>query len=121
MTVSVLALSVDCADAANLAGFWAAALGRQVEPGASAESARVGTGDVVATGPLMLFHQVPEGKIVKNRLHLDLGTSAAAAETDRLVGLGASVLNVFEQNGQHRWTTMADPEGNEFDLVTRTG
>lgn len=60
MTVSVLALSVDCADAAKLAGFWAAALGRQVEPGASAESARVGTGDVASTGPLLLFHQVPD-------------------------------------------------------------
>jgi Glyoxalase-like domain len=121
MTVSVLALSVDCADAAKLAGFWAAALGRQVEPGASAESARIGTGDVAITGPLLLFHQVPEGKMVKNRLHLDLGTSAAAAETDRLIGLGASVLHVFEENGQHRWTTFADPEGNEFDLVTTSG
>jgi Glyoxalase-like domain len=60
---------------------------------------------------------VPEGKTVKNRLHLDLGTSAAAAETDRLLGLGASVLHVFEENGQHRWTTFADPEGNELSQL----
>jgi predicted enzyme related to lactoylglutathione lyase len=121
MTISVMALSFDCADAAKLAGFWAAALGREVETGASAGSARVGAAEVASTGPVLLFHQVPEGKTVKNRLHLDLGTPAAAAETDRLLGLGATVLHVFEENGQHRWTTLADPEGNEFDLVTRTG
>jgi predicted enzyme related to lactoylglutathione lyase len=65
-----------------------------------------------------MLQPVSEGKVVKNRVHVDLGTSDAAAETDRLVSLGAMVLNVFEEDGKHRWTTLADPEGNEFDLVS---
>ena len=117
MTNSLLAISFDCADAAKLADFWAAAFRRSVAPGASAESARVAV-DAASTGPLLLFHQVPESKIVKNRVHVDLGTSDAAAETDRLLSLGATVLHVFEEDGKHRWTTFADPEGNEFDLVS---
>jgi predicted enzyme related to lactoylglutathione lyase len=118
MTNGLLAISFDCADAATLADFWAAAFGRSVAPGGTAESARVAVGDVAATGPTLLFHQVPEGKTVKNRVHVDLSTSEAAAETERLVSLGATVLNVFEEDGRHRWTTFADPEGNEFDLVS---
>jgi predicted enzyme related to lactoylglutathione lyase len=116
MTADLLAISIDCADAAKLANFWAAAFGREVAPGASAESARVAIAE--PSGPLLLFHQVPESKVVKNRVHLDLSTADAAADTERLTGLGAAVLNVYEVDGKHRWTTFADPEGNEFDLVS---
>jgi predicted enzyme related to lactoylglutathione lyase len=118
MTNGLLAISFDCADAAKLADFWAAAFSRSVAPGASVQSARVAVGDDASAGPLLLFHQVPEGKVVKNRVHVDLSTSDAAGETDRLLSLGATVLHVFEKDGRHRWTTFADPEGNEFDLVS---
>ncbi len=118
MTNSLLAISFDCADAAKLADFWAAAFGTTVGTGASPESARVAVEDAARAGTLLLFHQVPEPKTVKNRVHVDLGTSDAAAESDRLVSLGATVLHVFEKDGKHRWTTFADPEGNEFDLVS---
>jgi len=59
--------------------------------------------------PRLSFHQVPEPKTVKNRLHLDLITSQTEAETSRLLGLGATHLRVFEQDGRHRWTIFADP------------
>ena len=117
MNAGLLAISVDCSDAAKLADFWAAAFGRSVASGASAGSARIAIGDAAA-GPLLMFHQVPESKVVKNRVHLDLSTTDATADTQRLLDLGASVLNVFEVDGKHRWTTFADPEGNEFDLVS---
>jgi hypothetical protein len=117
MTLALLSLSVDCADAGKLAAFWAAALGRSVDPGATPESATIAAGDP-GTGPRLSFHQVPEPKTVKNRLHLDLITKQTEAETSRLLSLGATQLRVFEQEGRHRWTTFADPEGNEFDLVT---
>ena len=71
--------------------------------------------DDPAAGPRLAFHQVPEPKTVKNRFHLDLITTDYQAEIRRLVGLGATVLNAID-NGA-RWTTMADPEGNEFDLI----
>jgi hypothetical protein len=69
----------------------------------------------VGLGRRILFQEVPEPKTVKDRIHLDLlvGPDARAAEVERLLGLGATVLReVDEPGGRH--TTMADPEGNEF-------
>jgi predicted enzyme related to lactoylglutathione lyase len=112
MAMSLLAISVDGSDIARLAEFWAEALDRPVRPGTTASSAAIET----ASGLPVVFHKVPEGKVVKNRLHLDLATSDYEVETDRLIELGAVKLNEFEQGGS-RWTTFADPEGNEFDLI----
>ena len=69
------------------------------------------------TGRRILFQAVPEAKTVKNRVHLDLlvGPEDSDGEVERLVGLGATVVGVHEGEGG-RWTLMADPEGNEFDV-----
>jgi predicted enzyme related to lactoylglutathione lyase len=115
MTTSVIGLSIDCADAATLADFWAKALGRPVNPGAGAESAAIDATDP-ASGPRLAFHKVPEPKTVKNRLHLDLITDQFTDETERLIALGATPVRDITKPGA-RWTTFADPEGNEFDLV----
>jgi Glyoxalase-like domain len=63
----------------------------------------------------VLFQQVPEGKTVKNRLHLDVRTrdEDTDAVVDRLTARGATFLH-RGQEGPHSWVTMADPEGNEF-------
>ncbi|MEO3978502.1 VOC family protein [Streptomyces sp. CAU 1734] len=69
----------------------------------------------VGTGRRLLFQRVPEAKTVKNRLHIDVhaGPERREAEVARLTGLGATVL--YEQNQYGgSWTTMADPEGNEY-------
>jgi hypothetical protein len=116
MALALLALSIDCRDAGKLAAFWAAALGRPVDPGATPESAAIAPGDPGASGPRLLFHQVPEPKSVKNRLHLDLISNTFEDESQRLVGLGASRIRDVTK-GSARWTTFADPEGNEFDLI----
>ncbi|MGI5402214.1 VOC family protein [Streptomyces sp. CA-135486] len=66
-------------------------------------------------GRRLLFQRVPEKKTTKNRIHLDVhvGPDGREAEVARLEGLGARVLyDVNEPTGV--WTTMADPEGNEF-------
>jgi len=115
MTNSVIGLSVDCADAAKLAQFWADVLGRPVSPQPTAEFAAIDASESTQ-GPRLAFHQVPEAKTVKNRLHLDLISSDFAAESERLLSLGATQVNDVEQGGA-RWTTFRDPEGNEFDLV----
>jgi predicted enzyme related to lactoylglutathione lyase len=114
--VTVMALSIDCADPVELAGFWAKALGRPVSPGATAENAQLEATDP-ASGPRLFFQNVPEAKAVKNRLHLDLLTEHYEEEVERLTGLGAKSLNEVKVPGA-RWTTFADPEGNEFDLLT---
>jgi hypothetical protein len=69
------------------------------------------------TGRRILFQTVPEQKQLKNRLHLDLmvGPDAADAEVERLVGLGATKVSVYEGD-DGRWILMTDPEGNEFDI-----
>jgi catechol 2,3-dioxygenase-like lactoylglutathione lyase family enzyme len=112
VTISVFAVSIDCADAGKLAGFWADALGVTVNDGATPDSAYVAAGP-----PLLLFHQVPEAKAGKNRLHLDLISADFAADTERLLGFGASRVRDIEDGGHIRWTTFQDPQGNEFDLI----
>jgi predicted enzyme related to lactoylglutathione lyase len=115
MSNSVIGLSIDCADAAKLAQFWADVLGRQVSPQPTAEFAAIDA-SASTQGPPLAFHQVPEAKTVKNRLHLDLISSDYVAESDRLLSLGATRVTDVERGGA-RWTTFRDPEGNEFDLV----
>jgi predicted enzyme related to lactoylglutathione lyase len=114
MSSNVYALSFDADDAQAVANFWAAALGRSVADGASRDNASV-SADPAIPGSKIGFHRVPEGKTVKNRMHLDLITTDFDAEIDRLTGLGATKLNEVK-NGAH-WVTLADPEGNEFDVI----
>jgi len=99
-----------------LAGFWAAVLGRQVAANATADHAVLPAGDGAASGPRIIFNKVPEPKIVKNRVHLDIVSDTYEAEAERLLSLGAQRLNEVEK-GRSRWTTFADIEGNEFDLI----
>src|SRR6266508_3671613 len=86
-----LQVAVDCADPARLARFWADVLSYRLDdppagyPSWSAFSAAVGEAgeawsalvDPDGVGPWMLFHQVAEGKVVKNRVHLDVRVSGA--------------------------------------------
>jgi hypothetical protein len=116
MSNTIIGLSIDAADAAALAGFWAEALGRQVAAGADEGHAVVTIDPAAVSVPRLVFHQVPEGKTVKNRLHLDLVAADWETEIGRLTDLGATRIGEVQENGAH-WITLADPEGNEFDLV----
>ena len=70
--------------------------------------------DGPGSGPTLWFTKVPEGKVAKNRVHLDLmPDTTLAEEVARLVSLGASVLREHDEDGM-RWTVMLDPEGNEL-------
>ncbi len=71
-------------------------------------------------GPGMVFVPVPEGKQVKNRLHLDLAPHTSQdrdAEIQRLLDLGAERVEVG-QGEDVTWTVLADPEGNEFCVLS---
>lgn len=120
-------LVIDSAHPASLARFWAAALdGYQVAPydeEAMADLAALGISDPEddpsvllepqsGSGLRLFFNRVPEGKVVKNRLHVDLTATNPEAERTRLTGLGASLVSRAEDG----WVVMADPEGNEFCL-----
>ena len=117
MGVYIHNITVDCARPAQLADFWAATLGWVKEDWTDDEGAAVYDPDV--RGARLLFMRVPESKAVKNRLHLDLTAqnSTMEEETERLVGLGAKIVervNLTSGTWTGRWTIMGDPEGNEF-------
>jgi predicted enzyme related to lactoylglutathione lyase len=107
-------LVVDSDDWRGAAEFWCAMLGYEVhatgEHGIEIVGARDGD-------PMLSFVQVPEPKIVKNRIHLDARPdSSMAAEVERVTALGATVRGFIEVEGSF-WTQMRDPEGNEFCVL----
>ncbi|MFE3069636.1 VOC family protein [Streptomyces sp. NPDC059247] len=113
MTSLVRHVTIDCADAHTLASFWAEALDARLsdddlpgDPEALVET----------PGANLLFIQVPEPKAVKNRVHLDLQPQDRTRdeEVDRLIGLGAALLDDRRNPDGTGWVTLADPEGNEF-------
>ena len=59
---------------------------------------------------------MPEGKTVKNRVHIDLQATDVVTEANRLKRLGATQTRSLAENN-NRWISLRDPEGNEFDLV----
>ena len=140
-------VTIDCADPGRLARFWAGALGYRLEEppdgfaswqaywvsrGLPPEEVEDGYDSIVdpdGVRPRIWFQPVPEPKVVKNRVHLDLGVSGGRqvplatrrrrvdAEADRLVAAGATRLRVLSEEAvDHYAVVMADPEGNEFCL-----
>jgi Glyoxalase-like domain len=116
MSATVYAVTFDCGNAATLARFWSGVLERSIDPDASEEFASIGLQDAGAARPGLMFNKVPEGKAAKNRVHLDLVAATLEIEVDRLLALGAHRLGDFDEGGA-RWVTLADPEGNEFDVL----
>jgi predicted enzyme related to lactoylglutathione lyase len=116
MSISVLGISVDAVDAARLANFWAQALSRAVDDGATEDFASIAADADIQRGPVLMFHKVPEGKTLKNRLHFDLQAGDVEVEAERLTRLGAKQIRSLSAN-DNRWISFIDPEGNEFDLV----
>lgn len=115
MSTTFFGAAFDAADAARIATFWSEVLGRPLNDDASAEHAAIDA-TTPELGPRLAFHQVPEAKTVKNRFHPDLMSSDFQADLTRLLSLGATVVNQVTA-GTARWSTLADPEGNEFDLI----
>jgi catechol 2,3-dioxygenase-like lactoylglutathione lyase family enzyme len=138
-------ITFDCADPAALAAFWADVLGYQVQAppdgfdswDAALEAFGVPKDQwnsksailpLEGTGPRVFFQQVPEGKTVKNRVHLDVRAApgltadermeALEKEATRLKALGASRAYRVEPDPpmEFGFITMHDPEGNEFCL-----
>lgn len=116
MSIYVGMVTIDCQDPQELALFWTQAL--QIEV--------VGDyGDFVLLGgkdsPVSLgLQRVPEPRVGKNRIHIDLRGEPPAAAADRLKRLGASVKEERSQPGL-AWIVLTDPEGNEFCVGAEAG
>jgi glyoxalase superfamily protein len=115
-TGPVAAVVADCADPVSLAGFWREATGWIVhERGEALASLRSPFG----VGPYLELLRVPGAKTVKNRIHLDVMPYPAddqLAEVERLRDHGARPADVGQ--GEAPWVVLADPEGNEFCVLT---
>ena len=129
MAVRWYSVVVDCHDVAAQAAWWAAALGWKkayesehevvlVPQHASSDLVRSTPWEQVPPG--LVFVPVPEGKTVKNRLHLDLAPHTSDdrdAEIARLIELGATRVDVG-QDLSAPGAVLADPEGNEFCVLS---
>ncbi len=120
MAVAVQHITFDADDAARLARFWATVLERDVDPGASREFATIGLGSpdvdgAAAAGPAWMFIRVPEPRVGKNRIHVDLRSPDRPADVQRALDAGATHVGDFAEYGA-AWTTLRDVEGNVFDI-----
>lgn len=139
-------VTIDCADPPTVAAFWKEALGyvdapppeghvtwedwlrhyrvpeEEWDDGASLH-------DPDGVGPRISFLKVPEPKVAKNRLHIDIQAGGGRRQpwelrwqrvtetVERLVAAGASVIREDMLDGRPDHVVMADPEGNEFCVV----
>lgn len=140
-------LTIDCSHPAKLAEFWALALGYAQAPppagfgsweewlthyGVPEEEWDDGAylSDPAGLGPTLSFLKVPEPKVAKNRLHLDVEVGGGRHDmpwevrwprvieaVEQLTAAGATVIREDELQGRPDHVVMADPEGNEFDVL----
>jgi predicted enzyme related to lactoylglutathione lyase len=105
----------DCSDPDRMAHFWAAVLGYTLAPPPREEPHDPSIAIHAPTGGLRIwFNKVPEPKVVKNRVHIDINMPDGA-ELERLQRLGARILGeIRDAEERLHWTLMADPERNEF-------
>lgn len=141
-SVRQVQITFDCAEPERVARFWCEVLGYAVPPpppgfdswpafdaslAPERQGGRFACVDPTGAGPRLFFQRVPEGKVVKNRVHLDVraGTglvgderlAALEAERDRLVALGAThVTTLYADGFDESCIVMQDVEGNEFCL-----
>ena len=136
-------VTFDGADLARLSKFWAEVLHyKELDPPSGFASwseflraqgipeeewnDRSAIVDPEGIGSRIYFQKASEAKTVKNRVHLDVNVGRGSKtpeerkqriydEAERLIGLGATKLSVFDEPGEF-WIVMADPEGNEFCL-----
>ncbi|MDH3600939.1 MAG: VOC family protein [Candidatus Tectomicrobia bacterium] len=126
MTKASLILSaqvvLDVGDIERAATFWGALLDQEPSPPRA-------NGQYVTVGALadtiwLVLQCVPEGKTIKNRVHLDFTVADVDAAVQRILALGGKIIREVHEGGGH-FVTMADPDGNEFCLAayarSRTG
>ncbi|QNE47116.1 VOC family protein [Glaciihabitans sp. INWT7] len=112
MALRLEEIVVDCRDCVSLARWWRAATGWQI---VGEDSGAIELAQAPGHTPTILFVEVSDLQRGKNRLHLDWVPDDQQAEVERLIGLGASRVEIGQ--GSTSWVVMADPEGNEFCVL----
>ena len=114
-----IGITVDCPDAEQLASFWESCLGYTRRPGAPGGpyvTLERGNASTTDGPPLLTFQTVPEPKVSKARIHLDLFVENAQPVVEEMRAAGASLVSRTEAGD---WTTrvLQDPAGNEFCVI----
>ncbi|MFD8999913.1 VOC family protein [Streptomyces sp. NPDC059582] len=111
MTSAIRHLTIDCADAYALGSSWSQVLGRPLHA-----DDHPGDPEALIEDAGLLFVTVPDAKTVKNRVHLDLQPQDRTRdeEVERLLALGAQLVDDRRDEDGTGWAVLADPEGNEF-------
>jgi hypothetical protein len=130
MALKWYSVVVDCNDHHAQARWWADALDWQLifesdneavlVPGHAGDQ-RYSADEWTKVGPALNFVPVPEGKTVKDRLHIDLAphsTDDRDALIESLLARGATRADVGQDESRVSWTVLADPEGNEFCVLS---
>ena len=114
----IQSVTFDAREPRAIAAFWEQALGWERTYDADDEVAlEPSEGDGVEHGVAgIVFVQTPDDKVVKNRLHLDIRPDDQSAEVARLEALGARRVDIGQ--GDVTWIVLADPDGNEFCILS---
>ena len=110
MGVSIRNIGIDTNDLARATAFWQSVTGYKVSSSSDGDAYLA---DPAKSGPGVSLLLVPEPKAEKNRLHLDLYTDDLGGEVTRIRDLGASEVQRFDA-----WTVLADPDGNQFCVIS---
>jgi len=130
MSLRWYSVVIDCHDVGAQARWWAGVLDWRIifeaddevaiaPKHVTEESVRAAPWEQV--GPGLVFVPVPEGKTVKNRLHIDLAPHLdddQATMVESLIAMGATRVDVGQDEGEATWVVLADPEGNEFCVLS---
>jgi predicted enzyme related to lactoylglutathione lyase len=114
-------IQIDCADPERLAAFWSEMLGVSIVARLGDPPQFVNLGAAGPGSPQVCFQRVPEPKVVKNRLHLDIEVADVETASARVETSGGRRRDDhdFHEHG-YSWRRMADPDGNEFCLIYDT-
>lgn len=105
---------VDANDHERLALFWSQVLGLEIS---DRSHPYIDLAPADDQAPVISFQKVDEPKITKNRLHLDVKVTDLEIATERITAIGGRLLEVCLEE-PYEWRVMADPEDNEFCIVT---
>jgi hypothetical protein len=116
MSMNIRSITVDCVDPYQQALFWSEVTGWSEDPADPNEPGDPEGRIVTPDGISLLFIPVPEGKTVKNRVHLDLQPQERTRdqEVERLLAIGAQLVADHRKPSGAGHVVLADPEGNEF-------
>ncbi|MET9962670.1 VOC family protein [Streptomyces sp. NPDC006326] len=109
-------ITFDALEPYKIATFWSAVTGFPIHPDDLADDDEILLEPGQPGVPGLLFIRVPDGKTVKNRVHLDIQPPAGTRDetVERLIGLGARLVDDRRNEDGTGWAVLADPEGNEL-------